>query len=389
MHNFEFYTPTRVFFGRGVHKNAGRVIREYGHKKVLLIYGGGSIKKTGLYDEIIAVLKAENLEITEASGVQPNPELGWVLNAIDVCRANNCDCVLAVGGGSVIDAAKTTAVGVYNNCNPWDIMTGKKTARGTLPVFTVLTISAAGSETSSSAVLTDEKTQIKKGYNSPYNRPLVSFMNPELTYTLPPFQTACGVTDIFMHTVERYFSGKGDVEPTDSIAEALMKNTISAGRVALEKPNDYEARATLMLCGSLSHNDLTGLGRSPFLICHQLAHALSGTFPEIAHGAALSVVFPAWCKYIWSHDKERFARYARNVWGVTDADPEAAITKAIDITERFFKEIGMPIRLGDVSVDKEDIPSLAALTTQNGTRKFPSWYDYKTEDVEKIFRLAL
>ncbi len=259
MLNFEFYCPTRVFFGRDQHKRVGEIIKSYGFKKVLLHYGEGSIKKTGLYDEVVKALNDAGIDFVELGGARPNPVLGLVRKGIEICRKENVDLVLAVGGGSAIDSGKAIAVGAANDCDPWLFFMKKREPERALPVGTILTLAATGSETSASAVITNEELKLKRGYNSDFHRPLFSILNPELTYTVSPYQTACGIVDIIMHTAERYLTQKGEAEVTDRIAEAVLKSTINAGRKALKNPRDYKARATLMWAGSISHNGLTGL----------------------------------------------------------------------------------------------------------------------------------
>jgi len=315
MQNFEFYSPTKVIFGKETHKAAGEIIKKYGFKKVFLHYGQSSIKENGIYNDIIQSLIDAGIEFCELGGVKPNPELGLVKKGIDICIDESVDFVLAVGGGSVIDSAKLISLGVKNeNIDPWDFSTKKEIPLNGLPHGVVLTIASAGSETSSSCVITNEYLNLKRGFNSDLNRPLFAIMNPELTFSVSEFQTACGVTDILMHTFERYFQTGKDAELTHSIAEALMRNVIDAGKKVMENPKDYSARSTLVWAGSLSHNDLTGVGKTPGLTVHQLEHEISGAYSQVAHAAGLSVLFPAWAKYVYKADIMKFARFAVNVW---------------------------------------------------------------------------
>ncbi len=383
MTDFTFYTPTKVIFGKGQYLNVGKVISSYGYKKIMLHYGGGSLKKSGAYEAIVASLNSENIEFVELGGVEPNPKLSLIRKGMDICRAEGVEFILAAGGGSVIDSAKAIAAGIGSNCDPWLFSTKQASPSGALKVGVVLTIAASGSEMSSSAVITNDSNAIKRGFRSEFNRPLFAILDPELTYTLSPYQTACGITDIMMHTLERYLSMPGAAEPTDSIALAVLKSTVNAGRKALACPTDYEARATLMWCGSLSHNDITGAGRESFMIAHQIEHELSGMFDHVAHGAGLAVVFPAWAKYVYKHNIAKFESYARSVWG-----KESAL-EGITATEEYFKEIGMPTRLGELGISEDVIPELAEKCTEKGTRKLDGYIKYGQKEVEDIYRLAL
>ena len=350
MINFEFYTPTKIFFGKDTHKNVGEIIKSYGFKKVLLHYGGGSIKKIGLYDQVINSLNEHQIEFIELGGVEPNPKVSLVRTGAQICKKEKPDMVLAVGGGSVIDSAKVIAISALSDNDPWDFSSKKEVPKKALPVGVILTLSASGSEMSSSAVITNEDGLLKRGFNSDFNRPLFSILNPELTYSVNQFQTGCGIVDIMMHTLERYFTKTKDVDLTDRISEGLLKSVIRAGKIAIENPTDYEARATLMWAGSLSHNDLTGAGRDTFLTCHQLEHELSGMYDFVAHGAGLSIIFPAWAKYIYKYNIERFCQYAVRVWNIdmNYENPEETAMEGILATENYFKSIHMPVRLSSL-----------------------------------------
>ncbi|NLX78182.1 MAG: iron-containing alcohol dehydrogenase [Clostridiaceae bacterium] len=391
MINFEFYCPTKVFFGRGQHKRVGEIIRNYGFKKVLLHYGGGSIKKTGLYDEVVKALNDAGIDFVELGGAQPNPVLGLVKKGIEICRKENVDLVLAVGGGSAIDSGKAIAVGAANDCDPWLFFSKKKEPERALPIGTILTLSATGSETSTSAVITNEELKLKRGLNTDLNRPLFSILNPELTFTVSPYQTACGIVDIMMHTVERYITQKGEAEVTDRIAEAVLKSTIQAGRKALKNPEDYEARATLMWAGSLSHNGLTGLGRDYFMVSHQIEHEISGMFEKVAHGAGLAVVFPAWMKYAYKYNIPRFCQYAVRVWNceMDYENPENTAIAGIEATIDFFREIGMPTTLRELDVPEDSIEEMAVKCTNYGERILPGYIEYGKKEIIEILRLCL
>ena len=300
MLDFEYYTPTKVFFGKSKEKEVGKIISQYGYKKIMLQYGKGSIKASGLYDDIINALNQYEIEVVELGGVEPNPKIEFVREAVRIAKREGVELVLAVGGGSVIDAAKYTALGAVSDCDVWDFVVGKQKPTSALAVACVLTIAAAGSEMSWSAVVSDLSLNMKRGLASDLIRPLFAVCNPELTYTVSPYQTACGITDIMAHTMERYFTPCEPTDITDQIAEGILRSVINAARVVMKEPNNYEARANIMWASSLSHNNLTGCGRINSLPVHQLEHAVSGEYDNVAHGAGLAVLFPAWAKYVYT-----------------------------------------------------------------------------------------
>lgn len=385
MLNFDFYTPTKVFFGKGRQSEIGNIIAGYGYKKIMLEYGKGSIKKTGLYDEITASLGKEGIEVVEMGGVEPNPKIDFVRNAVRLAKETNVELILAVGGGSVIDAAKYTALGAVADCDVWDFVTGKASPQSALPVGCVLTIAAAGSEMSGSAVVTDLSLNMKRGFTSELIRPLFSICNPELTYTVSPYQTACGISDIMAHTIERYFTPCEPTDLTDQIAESILRAVISAARIVMSKPYNYEARANIMWASSLSHNNLTGCGRINALPVHQLEHAVSGEFDSVAHGAGLAVLFPAWAKYVYQYNIPRFAQFARRVWGVNEADDKQAAEQGIKAMSQFFKSIGMPSTLNEFGISSTDIDRLCELCTFHKTRTIKSVIDLGFRDIKEIF----
>lgn len=389
MLNFEYYAPTKVFFGKEREKQLGEIITNYGYKKIMLLYGQGSIKRTGLYDDIVNSLKAQNIQIIEKAGVEPNPKIEFVRDAVKLAKAEKVELILAVGGGSVIDAAKYTALGAVCDCDVWDFVEGKQKPTSALPVGCVLTIAAAGSEMSWSAVVSDLSVNMKRGLASDLIRPLFAICNPELTYTVSPYQTACGISDILSHTIERYFTPCDDTEITDSIAESIMRSVISAAKVVMENPNDYDARANIMWASSLSHNNLTGCGRINALPVHQLEHALSGEFDSVAHGAGLAMLFPAWAKYVYKHNISRFARFARNVWGITQSDDTLAAEQGITAMADFFKSIGMPAKLEDFGIQESSIERLVNLCTFNNTRTINSVINLGEKEVREIFKLCI
>jgi len=390
MRNFEFHVPTRVFFGKGTHLKVGEIIKDLGFKKVLLHYGQSSIKKTGLHGQVTAALRDNGIGYTELGGVEPNPKLSLVRQGVELCKKEACDMILAVGGGSVIDSAKAIAISIPYDEDMWRFSAGEAVPGAALPVGVILTLAASGSETSASCVITNEDGMLKRGFTSELNRPLFSIMNPELTYTVDKYQTGCGIVDIMMHTLERYFPDPEVADLTDRIAEGLLKSVISAGRGVMEDPRDYESRATLMWAGSLSHNNLTGLGRKLVLVCHQLEHELSGMYDHVAHGAGLSVIFPAWAKYVYKHDIDRFSKYAVRVWNA-DMDfgnPDRTALAGIKATEDYFKDLGMPVRLAELGVGDQKIEEMAEKCTFLGKRILPGPIPLGKNEIIDIFKLC-
>ena len=390
MDNFIYNVPTKVFFGRAQQAEVGQIIKGYGYKKVLLHYGKNSIKKSGLYDEICGALRAAGIDFIELGGVEANPKVELVAAGAALCRREGVELILAVGGGSVVDSAKVMAICALEDNAPFDYPARRATAARALPVGVILTLAASGSEMSASAVLTDLASGQKRGFNSDCNRPLFSILNPELTFSVDLFQTGCGIVDIMMHTLERYFVPTPNCELTDSIALALVKQVVAAGQVVMRNPADYEARATLMWAGSLSHNDLTGCGKNCVLVCHQLEHIISGDYDHVAHGAGLSVAFPAWCKYVYRHDAVRFARFAQIVFDVSDGTPEEMAREGIVRCEAFFKEIGMPVRMGELGIDTTaDFADMAFRCANNGTRTLPGILTLDVPEITEIFELMV
>ncbi|MBR2021742.1 MAG: iron-containing alcohol dehydrogenase [Clostridia bacterium] len=389
MQDFTYYAPTKVFFGRDKHKDIGKIVKSYGFDNIMLQYGKESIKKSGLYDEVMSSLSENGIKVVEMGGVEPNPKLSFVREAVKVAKETGVQMILAVGGGSVLDSSKYTAAGALYDGDVWDFPTGKATLEKSLPVGCILTLAAAGSEMSGSAVVTNMEENMKRGFGSEHNRCLFAIMNPELTYSVSKYQTACGVVDIMAHTMERYFVPVEPTDITDRIAESVLKATISAGATLMEKPKDYDARANMMWASSLSHNDLTGCGRQNALCVHQLEHALSGEYDEIAHGAGLAVLFPAWAKYIYKNNIPRFAQFARRVWDCTETDDEAAALCGIEKMAEYFKSIGMPSRLSDFGLDESCIDRLCELCTFGRKRSVKSYIDMDYDVIKDIFRLCL
>ncbi|MGI6279005.1 MAG: iron-containing alcohol dehydrogenase [Acutalibacteraceae bacterium] len=391
MHNFEFYAPTRVVFGRNTEQKTGALIKALKCKKVLLHYGGGSVVRSGLLDRIKASLEAENISYTELGGVVPNPRLSLVYKGIELAKRENVDFILAVGGGSVIDSAKAIGYGVTNEGDVWDFYDHVREAKACLPIGVVLTIAAAGSEMSDSSVITKEDGFIKRGYSNDLCRPVFAVMNPELTLTLPPYQTACGCTDIIMHTLERYFTQGEKSELTDSIAEGLLKTVIKNARILIDNPQSYDARAEIMWAGSLSHNGLTACGnRENDFATHALEHELSGLY-DVAHGAGLAAVWGSWARYVYKDCLHRFVRFARNVMNVSGANDEQTALAGIKKLEEFFKEIGMPISISElgVSPSDDDLKEMARKCSIAYGGKRGSAKVLYEEDMYNIYKSAL
>lgn len=360
MKNFTFYSPTYFAFGDGQETLTGELVRRFGGSRVLLHYGGGSIKRNGAYDAVCTSLKDAGIYFTELGGVCPNPRSGLVYEGIELCRKEKLDFVLAVGGGSTIDSAKAIAVGVPYDGDFWDFFSGKASPSACLPVGTVLTIPAAGSEGSPNVVITHESANLKWGI--PANdllRPRFSVLNPRYTCSLPAYQTACGATDMMAHIFERYFTNTPDVEITDSLCEAVLKTIVDCAPRAISKPDDYAARANLMWAGMLAHNNSLGVGREQDWSSHQIEHELSA-LNDCAHGAGLAVVMPAWMEYVMEHGIERFARLAVRVWGceMDFVHPELTARQGISCFRAFLSSIGMPQTLLDLEIGKDSIPAM-------------------------------
>ncbi len=391
MDNFTFYSPTYFVFGKDEENNAGKYVKRFGGSKVLIHYGGGSVVRSGLLDRVKNSLTAEGIPFVELGGVKPNPRSGLVYAGIELCRKENVDFLLAVGGGSAIDSAKAIALGVPYEGDFWDFYSGKAPAKS-LPVGTVLTIAAAGSEGSNSSVITKEEGMFKRGVRSDFVRPVFSIMNPALTQTLPPYQTACGITDIMAHLFERYFTNTRDVEVTDRLIEGLLQTMIHEAPKVIEDPNDYEARANIMWAGMLAHNNCCGVGREQDWASHSLEHELSALY-DCAHGAGLAVVFPAWMEYTMHHDVMRFAQLASRVWGcnMDFQHPEITAKAGICALRKFLRSIGMPLTLAEVGGKEADIAYLAHTAAYgNGrTGTLGAFVVLSEEDMANIYALTL
>lgn len=392
MIDFKYYTPTEVVFGKQSEEKVAQLIKRYGGSKVLIHYGGQSAMRSGLLDKICNQLKADNINYITLGGVVPNPRLSKVQEGIELGRRENVDFILAVGGGSVIDSAKAIAYGVGYNGNVWDFYSGKAKATTFIPLGTVLTIPAAGSEMSESSVITNEDGDIKRGYSNNISRPKFTIMNPERTFTLPPYQTAAGVTDIMMHMMERYFSHDGDMTVTDNLTESLLRTMKECVFAVLKNPNDYRNRAQIMWGGSLAHNGLTGCGREEDWATHEIEHELSGMF-DVTHGAGLAAVWPSWARFVMKEDISRFVRFAVNVMDVENdyTDPEATALKGIEAMERFYHAIGMPINIHELigrEVTDEEIKEMARKCTNNYTTTQGHFKVLNAADIEQIYKMA-
>ncbi|MGF6905894.1 iron-containing alcohol dehydrogenase [Fusobacterium sp. PH5-44] len=387
MINFKFYNPAKIIFGKKTEDKIGIEIKSLEKSRVLLVYGGGSIKKSGLYDTVINKLKEENISCWELSGVLPNPRLSLVREGIKLCRENNIDFILAVGGGSVIDTAKGISLGVNYNGDVWDLFVGKGKHANLLPIGVILTIAAAGSETSDSCVITNEDGLEKKSYNTIDQIPKFAIMNPEFTYTLPEYQTACGCSDILAHLMERYFTQTTHVDFTDRLLEASMRTIIDYAPMVMENPDNYDYRAEIMWAGSLAHNGLLNTGRIGDWGSHRIEHELSGIY-DIAHGAGLSIIFPAWMKYVYKENIDRFVQFAVKVFDVNlpMENKEEIILEGIKRLERFFRIIKLPVYLNEVNISDKHFKEMAEKACKYGpVGQFKKLYG---EDVEAIYNLA-
>jgi len=391
MNSFTFYTPTKVIFGKDAEMNAAKEIREFGGSRVMIVYGGGSVVKSGLLDRITRQLDNEGIPYITYGGVKPNPVLSHVREGIKKALENGVDFILAVGGGSVIDESKAIAHGTANpGVDVWSFWTREVPLEKTIPVGVVLTLSASGSEMSDSAVITNDEIRSKRGLSTDLNRPKFALMNPELTYTLPKYQIMCGIVDIMMHTMERYFTNDLGNEITDEIAESLLRVMIKNGPVALENPRDYHAMSEMMWCGSLSHNGLTGLGGNKDFATHQLGHELSAMF-DVAHGASLSTMWGSWAEYCFSQNPERFAQFGRKVWGITGENTEKAGRAAIEKTVSFFASIGAPTCFSELGIGVQPesvINELADRCVFYGKRTIGNFRVLGRDDVYRIYRMA-
>ena len=390
MNNFVFYSPTEFVFGKDTEGQVGELSQKYGARKVMIVYGGGSAQRSGLLDRVKVSLDKAGLSWCELGGVQPNPTDGKVYQGIELAKKENIDLLLAVGGGSVIDTAKAIAAGVPYSGDFWDFFEGKAKVEAALKVAVVLTIPAAGSEGSGNAVITKEATLQKLGIKVPgLLRPVFSIMNPELTYTLPPFQTACGAADMMAHIMERYFSNTPDVELTDRISEGVLKAIIEEAPKAMKNPQDYGARANLMWAGMVAHNDTCGVGREEDWSSHALEHEVSAVY-GVAHGAGLSVIFPAWLTWMTTHNLPKLVQFAVRVWDVpAEGNPEAVALEGIRRLRRFFSSLELPITFRELGIPEPDIDLLVNSLHRNKGELLGNYVKLTRQDTAEIYRLAL
>ncbi|EXM40428.1 iron-containing alcohol dehydrogenase [Ruminococcus albus] len=387
MNNFNFYSPTEFVFGKDRENECGTYVKKFGGSKVLIHYGGNSAKKSGLLDRVKKSLENSGIAYCELGGVQPNPRDGLVYKGIELCRKENIDFILAVGGGSVIDSSKAIAAGVPYDGDFWDFYSGKRIEKA-LPVGTVLTIAAAGSEGSGDSVITKEDGMFKRGAGSDALRPKFSVMNPELTQTLPAYQTACGATDIMAHVFERYFTNTTEVEITDRLCEAVLMTMVKETPRVIADPNNYEARANIMWAGMVAHNNIVGVGREQDWNSHGIEHELSALY-DCAHGAGLAVIMPAWMEFVYKHNIMRFCQMAVRVFGcnMDFENPENTAIAGIKAFRRFLHDIGMPINFAELGAKEEDIPALTEKLGL-GDGKTGGFVHLSSEDVSQIYKIA-
>ena len=391
MFDFKYYTPTKVLFGKNTEEKVAELIKEFGGKKVLIHYGGGSVIRSGLMQRVTDQLDKAGIPYIKLGGAVPNPQLSLVYEGIELCKKEGIDFLLAVGGGSAIDSAKAIGYGVMNDGDVWNFYDYKREVKGCMPLGVILTLAATGSEMSDSSVITKEEGLVKRGYSSDFGRPKFAILNPELTMTLPDYQTACGCTDIMMHTMERYFTNGGNMEITDSMAEALLRTVKENAKILAKDPKNYDARAEVMWAGSLSHNGLTGCGNDGGdWMTHKLEHELGGLY-DVAHGAGLAAIWGSWARYVYKNCLPRFKRYAINVMGVpaVGTDEEIAL-KGIEAMEDFYREIKMPTNLRELGVKAtdEDLKLMAhkcavGVNGGKGSARF-----LREEDMLEIFRMS-
>ena len=389
MNNFQFYSPTCFVFGKDTEESTGQYVERFGGSRVLIHYGSGSVVKTGLLDRVKASLAAKGISYIELGGVKPNPRSGLVYEGIELCRKEKIDFILAVGGGSVIDSAKAIAAGAVYDGDFWDFFLGKSITKA-LPLGTVLTIAATGSEGSPDTIITHEEGMYKRAADGDAVRPMFSIMNPELTMTLPAYQTASGITDIMSHVMERYFTRTKDVEITDRLSEGILLAMIKEAKRVMADPNNYEARANIMWAGTVAHNDSVGVGRQQDWGTHHLEHELSALY-DCAHGAGLAIMYPAWMTYAMKQDVNRFAQFAVRVWGcqMNFEDPEVTAREGIAAYKAFVKSIGMPTTLGEIGGKRRGYPDPWLQTCFYKKPNHGSFIKLTEESSAEVYRLAL
>lgn len=389
MDNFNFYSPTEFVFGKSRENEAGAYVKKHGGTRVLIHYGSGSAVKSGLLDRVKKSLDESGIYHTELGGVKPNPRDTLIYEGIELCRKENIDFILSVGGGSCIDSSKGIAIGALYDGDFWDFYSKKASVEKALPVGVILTIAAAGSEGSGSSVVTQEKTMLKRDAGSDLLRPRFSILNPELTCTLPAFQTACGAADIMAHVFERYFTNTEEVEMTDRLCEAVLLTMVKETPRVIADPNNYEARANIMWAGTVAHTGIVGVGRSTDWNSHNIEHELSGLY-DCAHGAGLAVIMPCWMEYVMHHNVMRFAQVASRVWGcpMNFEKPEQTAMQGIKAFRRFLHDIGLPINFEQLGAKEEDIPQLVK-NQGVGDGKTGGFVQLTSDDITEIYKLAV
>ena len=389
MNNFVFWSPTKFVFGRDTESRTGALAREFGGRKVLLVYGGGSVVRSGLLDRVKASLSASGIEWEEMGGIQPNPTDDRVYEGIELVRSRNIDMLIAVGGGSVIDTAKAIAAGVPYDGDFWDFWAGKAVVSAALPVGVVLTIPAAGSEGSGNSVITLEDGMHKISLRTDFwLRPKFALMNPELTFTLPPEQTAAGIADMMAHIFERYFTPTRETEITDRVAEGVLKAIVEEAPKVMARPDDYDARANIMWSGTLAHNGICGTGRREDWVSHFMEHEISAVY-GVTHGAGLAVMFPAWMTFMAHHRPERGAQLARRLWDVENPDDTLAALEGIDRLKAFFRSLGLPVTFAQLGIPEPDIDLLVRKLHENKGDEIGGYYRLTAKDTAEIYSLAL
>ena len=368
MIDFDLVIPTKIFFGKGKEEQIGKIIKNYGYSKVLLVIGQHSVVKSGLLDKVTSKLDENNISYKVCSGIRPNPTIQECRDVLAVARKEKPELILAIGGGSVIDVAKNVAVGYFYDGDSFDFNTHKAKPTKALPIGVILTIAASGSEMSSSCVIQDDEQNFKQGFNSDLVRPLFAIENPELTYSVNETQTAYGIVDMIMHTFERYMVESDEIEPADGFAEVVLKNIIEASKICVKNPTDYKSRGVLMLMSSYSHNDLTNIGKKKVMPLHALEHCISGLYPNVAHAAGLAVLFGPWCRYYLKYDIDKFDKLAKNVFGLNNSNKSKNGLLAIEAFENLFSNLHMPKTFKDLGILDPDIDKLVALFAQDGTR---------------------
>jgi len=389
MNNFRFCSPTEFIFGKNTIEKTGLWIKKYGGTKVLLHYGGQSAEKSGLLAQVENSLKNEFIEYVKLGGVQPNPIDTLIYQGIELCRKEHVNFILAVGGGSVIDSAKAIAAGVPYVGDFWNFFERTVTINKALPLATILTIPAAGSEGSENSVITKKKEGLKRGVRSPFLRPVLSIMDPTLTFTLPHVQTASGIADMMAHVMERYFTKTSGVDLTDRLCEAVLLSIIKEAPIVMKEPHNYDARANLMWAGNLAHNGICGTGREEDWASHGLEHEISALYDEIPHGAGLAVIFPAWMQYVYTSGLDRFVQFAVRVWGIEfTGDKKETALKGIKALKDFFSSLDLPVNLGQLGVAKSDIDKLISTLKINTGGQFGMFYKLDMNDARSIYEIA-